>query len=393
MTILDEFTAVDFDALSAELADLGDVEGAEPEGCEPETVEDAEAPAPEFASVAAKFEYIFAAYHSYVRRKVCAQVGDWHAAEDITAEMFTKLWREMSSGVTDVTDVTKLRTYLSCRAQWAISRFYAKMSAHRERLAKAEALPEDKDSDKTDPAPLPETVAVDRAEVRRLVAALPKPQRQAVALRVLCDLPVDHVAELIGVEESTVRSRYYEGIRALRAASGVAKSAGKAARGRSVSAAERDAEARRLFLASVASGRPMLRKELAAAFGLADLKWAARITAESGWTPPLSKRAEIMAAIEADITSGALTTGSVLPRTSHLAMRFEVPCSEVSGALQGLEKRHIVSRADGAWLAGGVTESQAPAVPLSVLPERAAFIAASALIPRSGSAFAVGVAR
>jgi len=58
--------------------------------------------------------------------------------------------------------------------------------------------------------------AADRVTVASALAGLPQPERQAVALRYLCDLPAARAAETIGVPLGTVKTRTRRGLSALR---------------------------------------------------------------------------------------------------------------------------------------------------------------------------------
>lgn len=53
--------------------------------------------------------------------------------------------------------------------------------------------------------------------LRQLLAGLPPKQRAAIALRYVCDLPDEHIAELLGCSPQTVRSQVSRGLAALRA--------------------------------------------------------------------------------------------------------------------------------------------------------------------------------
>jgi len=58
--------------------------------------------------------------------------------------------------------------------------------------------------------------SLDRAiDARRLLAALPEPQREAVILRYFHDLGEDEAAEILGCPRGTVKSRLHHGLRKL----------------------------------------------------------------------------------------------------------------------------------------------------------------------------------
>src|ERR1051326_3052469 len=54
-----------------------------------------------------------------------------------------------------------------------------------------------------------------RSDARRLLAALPEPQREVVVLRYLHDLGEDEVAEILGCPRGTVKSRLHHALRKL----------------------------------------------------------------------------------------------------------------------------------------------------------------------------------
>jgi RNA polymerase sigma-70 factor (sigma-E family) len=56
------------------------------------------------------------------------------------------------------------------------------------------------------------------ADVRAAVAALPRRQREVVALRVVADLSAEETAELLGISPGTVSSHLHRALAALRAA-------------------------------------------------------------------------------------------------------------------------------------------------------------------------------
>jgi RNA polymerase sigma-70 factor, ECF subfamily len=75
-------------------------------------------------------------------------------------------------------------------------------------------------ADPVDPADI-DRIAADGAatdaaiDARRLLAALPEPQREVVVLRYLHDLGEDEVAEILGCPRGTVKSRLHHALRKL----------------------------------------------------------------------------------------------------------------------------------------------------------------------------------
>jgi RNA polymerase sigma-70 factor (sigma-E family) len=63
--------------------------------------------------------------------------------------------------------------------------------------------------------------ADERLEIRAALRTLPPKQQAVLALRFLCDLPVDEVAELVGCSPGTVKSQTSDGLAKLRRKLGV----------------------------------------------------------------------------------------------------------------------------------------------------------------------------
>ena len=57
---------------------------------------------------------------------------------------------------------------------------------------------------------------VERDGVAALLASLTPEQREVVALRIIADLSIDHVAEILRKEPGTVKALQHRGIAALR---------------------------------------------------------------------------------------------------------------------------------------------------------------------------------
>jgi RNA polymerase sigma-70 factor (sigma-E family) len=135
-------------------------------------------------------------------RRVAAQlIGDAHRGDDLVQQAITKLythWRRATQAGNLDSYVYRIlvRVFLDeKRLRWAAVRL---------------------GSDPVD-RPEPTTVDVeDRLLLREALAVLPPRQRAAVALRYLADLPVDEVAEILGVSPGTVKSQTHDGLAALR---------------------------------------------------------------------------------------------------------------------------------------------------------------------------------
>ncbi|WP_433062146.1 SigE family RNA polymerase sigma factor [Dactylosporangium sp. CS-033363] len=147
------------------------------------------------------FAEYFAARSDAMRGTAFLLCGDWHRAEDLTQQAFTKLylaWNRVSRH--EVLDGylrrTLVRTYLDERrlGWW--------------RRVRTTGTP-------------PERVAVDpgpeeRVAVLAALSAVPARQRAVLILRYWEDLSIEETAELLGCSEGTVKSQASRGLQTLR---------------------------------------------------------------------------------------------------------------------------------------------------------------------------------
>jgi RNA polymerase sigma-70 factor (sigma-E family) len=155
----------------------------------------------------ASWERDFAAYAdgrgTALRATAYLLCGDWHAAEDLTQTVLTKLylaWRRIdrTGSVDAYARRVLLRSFLDERRRpW-----------RRERPA---AEPPDRAVTADGPRAVDERLALEAA-LRRL----PRTQRAAVVLRYWCDLDIRETAATLGVSEGTVKSASSRGLAALR---------------------------------------------------------------------------------------------------------------------------------------------------------------------------------
>ena len=152
-----------------------------------------------------RFDAFVGRYRARVTSYVFHRVGDLHRAEDIAQEAFLRAFRAAADG--------GFRGNGSA-APWlfAIARNCA-TDYLRGREAPAVPLPVEglaadgqrRAADEDDPA-------------SDLLAALPEPQRDVVALKVLCGLTFSEIAEVMGCPAETAKSRMRYGLRKLREA-------------------------------------------------------------------------------------------------------------------------------------------------------------------------------
>jgi RNA polymerase sigma-70 factor (sigma-E family) len=127
-----------------------------------------------------------------LRRTAYLLCGDPHRADDLVQQTITKLyvrWHRMS-GINHPDRYVRtmlIREFLDeRRLSWARVRLFGQTP---------------------DEAPQIQPSTEDRLVVRAALQQLPKRQRAVIILRFLCDLPVDEVAEILGIAEGTPKGR------------------------------------------------------------------------------------------------------------------------------------------------------------------------------------------
>jgi RNA polymerase sigma-70 factor (ECF subfamily) len=147
------------------------------------------------------FRDFYAARKDPVLRAVLVSTGDRVGAEDAVAEAFTRAlarWAQVREHPSPTAWVTRtaLNTY---RSWW--------------RRLRGELLGGVPD----EPARVrgAEPGGID-GELRRLIAALPTRQREAVALRILADLSPEEAASVLGISPATVNVHLHRALAALR---------------------------------------------------------------------------------------------------------------------------------------------------------------------------------
>jgi hypothetical protein len=251
----------------------------------------------------------------------------------------------MSQGLV-LTNVEHLYSFLAARARWVVSHHFEKASVQREKAV--EQLPED-----TMVGNGPECALADCAQVAQMLASLPEGHRRAVQLYVLDGLTRQEIAECTGWAMVTVYRRIREGLGMLRDAAGVGRTT------HSDKVAARDAEARDVFLASVAADKPLTAGVLGTQFAMSR-SWAINVINATGYKPPTTRRAHLISQIARDIESGTVPSGAPLPRVCELARRFGVEPSAVCCALDGLLSKNLVNHRDGRWYACPDTHTSTP---------------------------------
>ena len=132
-------------------------------------------------------------------------LGDAREAEDATQDALALAWRQRSS----------LRSLDS--AQASFDRILVNVCRDRLRRRRPRVRWTDVDEGVPSPAADPFAALVARDAVLRAMTSLPIDQRVVLVLRYWADLPVDAIADRLGVPAGTVKSRLHYAMRALRA--------------------------------------------------------------------------------------------------------------------------------------------------------------------------------
>ena len=140
-----------------------------------------------------------------VFRLVRANVGDSSEALDITQEVFVSAFAALKRYDTNRPFIAWLKRIAinKCR-DWARRRAVRSFFNRAVPLENAFAISDD--------APLPDTLAADRAELARVsvaIARLPTRLREVLMLRTVDGLGQGDAAEILGVSEKTIETRLY----------------------------------------------------------------------------------------------------------------------------------------------------------------------------------------
>ncbi|HET6151378.1 MAG TPA: RNA polymerase sigma factor SigE [Marmoricola sp.] len=157
------------------------------------------------------WDEIVAEHSTRVYRLAYRLTGNAYDAEDLTQEVFVRVFRS-------------LHTYTPGTFEGWIHRITTNLfldQARRKSRIRFDALPEDADNRLPSPVATPDAAYLNQmfdADIEAALAALPPDFRAAV---VLCDvegLTYDEIADVLGVKMGTVRSRIHRGRTMLRKA-------------------------------------------------------------------------------------------------------------------------------------------------------------------------------
>jgi len=170
-------------------------------------------PSPDQAGVAdvPSWEQIVEDHSARVYRLAYRLTGNAHDAEDLTQEVFVRVFRS-------------LHTYTPGTFEGWLHRITTNLfldSARRKSRIRFDALPEDADNRLPSPVPTPDAAYLNQmfdADIEAALASLSPDFRAAV---VLCDvegLSYEEIAEVLDLKMGTVRSRIHRGRAMLRSA-------------------------------------------------------------------------------------------------------------------------------------------------------------------------------
>jgi RNA polymerase sigma-70 factor (ECF subfamily) len=165
----------------------------------------------------AAFEVLYDRYGDLVYSVSLRVVGDTYVAEDVTQDVFLRLWRRP-----DQFDVRRGRF-----VTWLLSVARNRSIDHRRsqsRRLRRETVPVDEDEDvlpagddRDDPA-FAAVLADERAAVRIAMLVLPPEQRLAIQLAYFGGLTQQEIANRLGQPLGTVKTRIRLGMQKMRAA-------------------------------------------------------------------------------------------------------------------------------------------------------------------------------
>lgn len=335
----------------------------------------------ESASPAEIFESIYRTQRKWVEGVFFNWFEDWTLAEDLTAELFEKMWRNLSSGSLVIENPERPRGLLFTMAK------YARLGVYKRRGPVSPSLDDDRIADdKREVLARAAESVLDVAEVAagninagHLLAMLPPKQREALALRFFADMPPAAVAEATGWPQRTVTYHTKNGLDTLREAHGLPK--GDPVH-RQVKA--RDEEMRRVYRDSIAAGSPLTLAELGRRFGRDEAIARKVVAGIEAPAKPLSDRARVRIGLTLALGNGTYPAGSLMPSTLELAREYGTSSSTPRDVYMQLLAAHLVTRFEGRYYAGdkppAVADPNANTSAWAKKHDRAAFITAAGLV-------------
>ncbi len=143
---------------------------------------------------------LFSRYHTRVYRFLVRLTGNDAIADELANEVFLELWRKPGA----FNGQSRLSTYL-----FAIARF--KAISHRRKRSEAE-LDENQAAEMVDDGDTPD-VTTQKSDKAKLLAAavgsLPEEFRVVVDLAYYQEMSIGEIAQILDIEEATVRTRMF----------------------------------------------------------------------------------------------------------------------------------------------------------------------------------------
>ncbi len=156
------------------------------------------------------FDVFVNRYKHRVLRFVRLRIADGHAAQDVSQEVFLRLFRAARAGA--YTGEASVATWLFTIAGNCVTDHLRHGRRQRALLQRFSEL----SPDRGDPRPDEDAHRDEQAlQVRQLLEQLPAPQRQVVEMRIWAGLTFREIAELCGVPLPTVKARMLYGLRKL----------------------------------------------------------------------------------------------------------------------------------------------------------------------------------
>ena len=159
----------------------------------------------------AAFEVLLSRYESVIFRLVYSMLRDREDARDVTQEVFIKLWQTLPKYRFE----SAFLTYLTTMARNAALDFLRKTRQQRQSTVSLTQTDEDgelieldiADSDRENDPVQSVLRAEQSAMVQRALLELPVQAREIIALRTVSGLSYEKIAEVLGLEIGTVKSR------------------------------------------------------------------------------------------------------------------------------------------------------------------------------------------
>jgi RNA polymerase sigma-70 factor (ECF subfamily) len=163
---------------------------------------------------AAAFEVLYDRHKRLVRATAHRVIRDAQMAEDISQEVFLRLWRQPQKYVAQRGRfVPWLRSVTRNRAVDALR---ARRRRFRSETGMADDIGTEAAARDTDDPILPAVRAERRSAIWAAIARLPRRQRQVIALTYFCGLTQREVADNLGLPLGTVKTRVRAAVQRLR---------------------------------------------------------------------------------------------------------------------------------------------------------------------------------